>query len=239
MKIVRDIQQTSWDWFVRRAGKVTGSELGNLITDKGKIREWKSAMPNSYLHRKLAEKWRGGPLETFMGSRQTDQGQMYEEKARNYFASILEADIETIGGIESDDAKLWCSPDGIIGEHTGLEIKCPNADTHVGWLLDGGVPEEHVLQVQFALYVTGWPRWQFLSWVKDMPHLAVIVEADETLASTIEEALAEFQARFDEGWAKLCELNGGPPIVKPPVQPNPAFGPLKMSWETDQNDVPS
>lgn len=238
MKIHKDIAQQSWEWFSRRAGKVSGSEVGNLISDKGKLRDWKTAMPNTYLCRKLAEKWRGGPLQAFTGSQQTDQGQLQEEKARNYFAALLESDIETIGGMESDDGRLWCSPDGIIGERIGLEIKCPNPDTHIGWLLDGPlVPAEHILQVQFALFVTGWREWQFLSWVKDLPHLAVRVTADQAIQASITEALAEFYGRFDLAWAKLCELNGGPPPPRPAFTPTP--GPVRFSWEQsgDPNEV--
>ncbi len=215
MKIHRELEQRSWAWFEARAGKITGSELGNLITDKGKIRAWSTGMPNSYLHRKLAEKWRGQPLQSFQGNYQTDQGNMEEHRARKYFSSLLESDIQTIGGIESDDGQLWCSPDGLIGETTGLEIKCPNADTHVGWLLAGQqVPEEHVLQCQFALYVTGWQEWQFLSFCRDMPHLAVTVEPGDF--QTIHEAIEEFQVRFDAGWKQLLEINGGPPPEKGP-----------------------
>lgn len=233
MKIHRTLEQKSWDWFKARAGKVTGSELGNLITDKGAIRAWTAAMPNSYLHRKLAEKWRGEPLQSFQGNQQTDQGNMFEEDARKYFASLLEADIQTVGGIESDDEKLWCSPDGIISETVGLEIKCPNADTHVGWLLDGQqVPEEHVLQCQFALFVTGWKTWQFLSYCVDLPHLAVPVEPDADIFATISEALGDFQARYDEGWKQLCELNGGPPARREPPAPEPV-----TAGATDENEA--
>ncbi len=218
MKIHREIEQKSWAWFTARAGKVTGSELGNLITDKGNIRGWNTEMPNSYLHRKLAEKWRGQALQSFQGNRQTDQGIMFEDRARKHFASFLECDIETVGGLESDDGQLWCSPDGIISETIGLEIKCPNVDTHVGWLLDGPqVPEEHVLQVQFALFLTGWQQWQFLSWVPDMPHLAVTVERASEITSIIRSALDDYQIRFENGWHKLCELNGGPPPKHEPM----------------------
>ena len=236
MKIHKDLIQKSWPWFQARAGKVTGSELGNLITDKGALRGWKTGMPNSYLHRKLAEKWRGQALESFAGNRQTDQGVIYEEQARHYFSSLLETEIQTVGGIESDDGRLWVSPDGIIGDSVGLEIKAGNADTHVGWLLAGGVPEEHVLQVQFALHVTGWPIWQFLSFVKDMPHLAVIVEPDEELSEVIAESICEFQTRFDSAWTRLCEMNGGPPPPRPEFIPT--TGPIKFSWESDPNDIP-
>lgn len=221
MRIVREVQQKSWDWFKARAGKVTGSELKNLITDKLKIRSWASEMPNSYLHRKVAEKWRGEALQSFGGNQQTDQGVIYEEQARNFFASLLEADIETVGGIESDDERLWCSPDGIIGESVGLEIKCPNADTQVGWLLVGGVPEEHVLQVQFSLWVSGFKQWQFLSWCKDFPHLAVTVEPNAELFSIMESAVTDFNARLDSAFAKLVELNGGPPPKRKVFVPSP------------------
>lgn len=159
----------------------------------------------------LAEKWRGEALQSFQGNQQTDQGLIYEDRARRFFASLLEADIETVGGIESDDEKCWCSPDGIIGETTGLEIKCPNADTHVGWLLTGGLPEEHVLQVQFSLWVSGFPSWWFLSYCHGLPHLAIQVEQDDAIADLISEAVEQFNEKMDTCFARLVELNGGPP----------------------------
>lgn len=233
MKIHREMIQGGWEWLTSRAGKITGSELGNLITDKGAIRDWKTAMPNSYLCLKLAETWRGTPLESFGGNRQTDQGTLHEDEARKFFGALLDADIETIGGFESDDGKLWCSPDGIIGETQGLEIKCPNANTHVKWLLAGGVPEEHVLQCQFALYVSGWHTWQFLAYCKDMPHLAVPVEPDGELHDTISEAVYEFKLKFDAAWVRLCDMNGGPPPKREPPKE-----PIKFTWEQQDDVIP-
>jgi exodeoxyribonuclease (lambda-induced) len=236
MKIHRELEQKSWDWFKARAGKVTGSELKNLITDKLQIRKWTTEMPNSYLHRKLAEKWRGQALQSFGGNQQTDQGVQYEERARKFFASLLEKDIETVGGIESDDGKCWCSPDGIIGDTTGLEIKCPNADTHIGWLLGGCVPEEHVLQVQFSLWVSEFKAWWFMAWCKDFPHLAIAIEPDDSTISTIKDAVGEFNDRMDAAFEKLVELNGGPP--PPVVAPTLTPGPIKFSWEQNSDIVP-
>lgn len=232
MRIERVIQQGSWDWLKLRAGKVCGSELKNLITDKGKIRSWASEMPNSYLCRKLAEKWLGQALESFQGSRQTDQGTLWEPKARAYFAALLEVDIEQVGGIESDDKLLWCSPDGIISETTGLEIKVPNTDRHISWLLDGQkVPDDHILQVQFGLFVSAWKAWHFLSWSNNLPHLAVPVEPDILIQNTILDAVEEFKARFDKAWDTLCERNGGPP---PPPK---TFVPLwKQPAAQDETD---
>jgi len=211
MKIHREFQQKSWAWLQARAGKVTGSEMGNLITDKLAIRSWKTQMPQTYLHRKLAEKWRGEPLQSFRGNQQTDQGVIWEQSARRFFSSLLESDIEELAGIESDDGHLWCSPDGLISGNTGLEIKAGNADTQVGWLLAGGIPEEHVLQVQFGLWVSGFSQWWFLAWCQDLPHIAIPVERDDAIVTVMEEAVAEFNTRLDEAWNRLVELNGGPP----------------------------
>jgi hypothetical protein len=237
MKFHKTIEQGSWDWMEARSGKVTGSEIGNLISDKGKLREWKSATPNTYLARKLAEKWRGGPVESFFGSRQTDQGTLIEPMARKYFAALMDIQIDQVGGIESDDGRLWCSPDGLIGETEGLEIKCPNPDTHIGWLLEGHqVPEEHVLQVQFALFMTGWAQWRFLSYVKDMPPLIVAVTPEPNIIQTITWAVEEFQARFDAAWAVLLDMNGGPPPTRPKFVPTP--GPIEpFTYDTTTDNA--
>ncbi len=233
MKIHDQLEQKSWDWFKARAGKVTGSEINRLITDKLALRSWKSAMPNSYLNLKLAEKWRGEALQSFAGSQQTDQGLIYEEKARSYFASLLERDIRTIGGMESDDGKCWCSPDGIITDGVGLEIKCGNADTHIGWLLDGTLPEEHLLQVHFGLFVSGFKEWKFLSWSKDLPHLAVTVTPDEAITCVIAEAVQGFNERLDAAFQKLVELNGGPPPVRKLFIPSADTSPLFAGHDPD------
>lgn len=222
MKIHRGLEQRSWEWFKLRSGKVTASEIGELMTDKGAIRSWKSATPNTYLHLKLAEAWRGGPLEVFNGSRQTDQGVFNEPKARETYSFLFDRPVEQIGGIASDDDRCWCSPDGWLrvgvpaeaeGD-VGLEIKCPNPNTHIGYLLGGGVPEEYVLQVQFSMFVSGCACWHFLSYCRDLPELFVPVRRDAEIIEIIQEAVTEFLGHFDAAWNHLCELNGGPPVKR-------------------------
>lgn len=46
----------------------------------------------------------------------------------------------------------------------GLEIKCPKMKTHIKYLLEGGVPTEYIIQVQSALWVTGYETWDFVSY---------------------------------------------------------------------------
>lgn len=223
MKIHRGLEQRSWEWFKLRAGKITASEAKHLVTPKKLEVCANKETRRTYLNRKLAEKWHGGPLECYVSNRQTDQGIFYEPAARNAYSFLSGNTVEQIGGIESDDGRLWCSPDGWLPGEFGLEIKCPNLDTQIGYLLDGCVPDEYVLQLQFSMWVTGARRWHFFSFFSDAPELFLEVEPIPKAFAALDEAANDFAARFDAAWARICELNGGPPKRREP-RPPPGFG---------------
>jgi hypothetical protein len=60
------------------------------------------------------------------------------------------------------------SPDGFVDDGL-IEIKCPNTATHVGWILDGGIPEEHKAQMTLQAAVTGRGWVDFVSYDPRMP----------------------------------------------------------------------
>jgi hypothetical protein len=66
-------------------------------------------------------------------------------------------------------------------------------------------------QVHFTLLVTGVSRWHFFSYRRNYPSLMTAVERDENIAQRLADALGEFLERMDKEWARLCEMNGGPP----------------------------
>jgi hypothetical protein len=57
------------------------------------------------------------------------------------------------------------SPDGrVLPRGWGYEGKCPyDPEIHAGYLERTTVPEEYIPQVQWSLWVTGWPGWIFAS----------------------------------------------------------------------------
>ncbi len=232
MKIV-DVAQGSVSWLEARAGVVTASEMDALITPLYAVR--KSEGVEAYMARKLAEKW-GGPLpqpKVFA----MEQGNILEDEAIPFYAFEFETKIERPALITTDDGRAGCSPDGVIelgdNESHGLEIKCPSRPVHTSYLLDGVVPKEYRAQVQFSLWVTGFPSWKFVSYCRQMPPLILTVEADPKAFEAIETALAAFYDNFDAGWKRLVELNGG-------IEPK-KFERAPMSWEqqteTDPNEV--
>lgn len=206
--------QGSMAWVEAHCGIPTASEFGQLLTPKFEIRT--GEMPKTYLARKLAEAW-GGPLPGFGGSWHTEQGQILEGEAIPWLEFEMAWQVERVGFCTTDDGKVGCSPDGLIGEEGGVEIKCPEAPTHIKYLLKGELPADHAAQVHGCMYVTGRPWWNFVSYRRNLPPLILRIQRDEDIQEAIGEALSEFREQFDDGFKRLVEINGGPPPKRVPM----------------------
>lgn len=215
---VHDVAQRSVEWGMLRAGIPTASEFDNLVTPEGKVRT--GQMPESYLCKKVAEYWLGGPLLTF-NTYDMDAGTILEEEAIPWLAFEYGWEISRPGFITTDDGKVGCSPDGWLMStgKSGIEIKCPAPETHVKYLRAAQCPADYRAQVQGSMWVTGEPHWKFVSYRRRFPQLVLTVERDEAMQQAITDALAVFLAKFEAGKKRLIELNGGPPkryVQQPP-----------------------
>lgn len=219
MKIL-DVKQGSDEWLNARLGIVTASELDALISPLWKPRTGEGV--KTYLAKKIAERWRGQPLNTYHGG-SMEQGSMREDEARAWYALDANVDVREVGFITTDDGKMGCSPDGLM-EDGGIEIKCPEPHTHVGYLLDGELPSEYRAQVYGSLLVTGLPRWRFLSYCRGFPPLLLTIEANAEIQAGILAAVTAFQTKLDEAWAAIETRNGGPPVrFQPETDPDYVF----------------
>lgn len=219
MKIHTEFQQNSLFWLNARAGVVTASEFDNLLTPKFKVRE--GQMVNTYLARKLAEKWIG-PLPGF-STIDMEFGKILEEEAKPFYTLTFSEEIQDVALITSDDGKIGCSPDGLIGEDGGIEIKCPEPTNHVKYLLAGCLPDDYAAQVHGSMFVTGRDWWKFMSYRRGFPPFVIVIKRDEEIQEAIAEALGEFLPKLDAAYGRLCEMNGGPPesrIRSMPEQPS-------------------
>jgi hypothetical protein len=115
--------------------------------------------------------------------------------------------VEEVGFL-AHPALAWigCSPDGLIGQNGGLEIKCPHSTAvHIATLRNG-MPPEHMAQIQGCMFVTGRQWWDFVSFDPRLPeHLQIYVqrvERDEKyiagLALAISLALSEVEETINE-----------------------------------------
>ena len=170
---IHHVEQNSVDWQILRSGKVTASELDALVSPTWKIRTGEGV--KTYLARKVSEAWTGGPVISLQGIFDIDQGKILEEYAKPYYTLITNEEITNVGFIETDDGRMGCSPDGLLGEHSGIEIKCPRLETHVGYLLNGELPSEYAAQVHGSMFVTGRSEWKFMSYRRNMPPFILTV----------------------------------------------------------------
>lgn len=203
MKIIDCIQGTT-EWAMARAGVVTASEIDDLVSPTLKLREGET--PKKYLYAKLAERIMGYKEETsgMGGTFPMQNGSILEKVALPWYEFTHNVSVKRVGFITTDDGKIGCSPDGLIAERScGIEIKCPMAATHLKYLLGGGVPAEYVTQVQFSMFVTGYPEWVFVSYHPHLPPFVIHAMRNMAAMAAFEAALKPFLASLDEAEGRV------------------------------------
>lgn len=223
MKII-PCEQGSVDWMIARAGVVSASEVDALISPLWKARTGEGVL--TYKAQKLAEAWIGGPLPSVQGVFDIEQGKMLEDEARPFYTLQTGEEVTPVGFVTSDDGRIGCSPDGLIGDDSGIEIKCPRMETHIRYLLAGEIPKDYLAQVHFSMFVTGRSTWKFMSYRRNFPPLILTAHRDEKIMTAFQEALNDFFESFDDGMRKLIALNGDLPNpkyrgIKPFTPPKP------------------
>ena len=194
--IYHDVQQGTPEWVQLRLGVPTASNFDKIMTP-AKMQLSKSAdkliatLIGDKLSPFLPER-----IETFT-SKPMEWGQQTEEEARRYYEMEKGCTVQNGGFCLSDDGMIGCSPDGLIGEDGGLELKCPLPGTHVQYLLDGGLPEEYKCQVHGCLIVTGRSWWDFMSYSIGLPPFLIRVTPDAYTAKLKSVIYDEFLPRFD------------------------------------------
>lgn len=205
MIVHRQFDQNSLEWLAARAGIPTASELGNLITPKFKLRT--GEMVETYIMRKVAEAWRGGPLAGCM-TLDMEFGKIMEERAIPWYEFTFNERVDRVGLITTDDGRVGCSPDGLLGDSMGIEIKCLQPQNHLKILLSGEMPDDYAVQVQASMFVTGFAHWKFLSYSDELPKFVTLIDADADNQVIIHDALEMFSERFEASMKKLEALSG-------------------------------
>jgi len=96
------------------------------------------------------------PMDTFQ-SYDMERGTQLEAQARANFEMYLDVTVQEVGVHMHDDHDIGCSPDGLFAD-TGVEIKCPKANTHVRYMRSKKLPTEYIQQVQSTMYIMNLER---------------------------------------------------------------------------------
>lgn len=162
------IEQRSDEWFAQRVGKITASRVGAILGNS-------PFMKRSDVMRSMIREALGAESE-FIGNVATEYGNNNEDGALIDYRIETTHDVESVGFITRED---WAgaSPDGLINDHGGVEIKCPfslrKADAPVAFKSIADQPH-YADQVQFTLWVTSRKFWHFFQWCPAGTKLEVV-----------------------------------------------------------------
>lgn len=115
----------------------------------------------AYLRKLAGEVLTGEPMETYTNPHM-ERGKVMEDEARDLYAFMTDADPQRVGFIRGDNC--GASPDSLVGDDGGLEIKTALPHIQIERLLNDDLPSEHKAQVHGCMWVTGRKWWDFVSY---------------------------------------------------------------------------
>lgn len=199
MRIIDCVQGTD-AWRKARLGIPTASQFHRIITATGKP----SAQAEAYLYELAAEYILQEPCNS-VKTEWMARGTFIEEEARRYYELQRDVNVEQVGFVTTDDGLIGCSPDGLIGDDGGVEIKVPSAARHIAYLLSSPA-DDYKFQVQGSLYVTGRAWWDIVSYNPAMPSTIVRCERDEGFIKLLDKRMQEFTERLTDCIVKLKDM---------------------------------
>ena len=181
---ISKFEQGSQEWLESRLGRPTASNFGKLLTPTGKA----SSSADSYINELIAQKITG-ELPEFYTNAAMERGNELEPAAKALYELTNDIEVVEVGLCLHDTLECGASPDGLVGDDGGIEIKCPLPHTHVAYLRDGKIPSKYIPQVQGCLWITGREWWDFMSYHPAMEDLIVRVYRDEAYIKKLADAV--------------------------------------------------
>jgi len=149
--IVHDVVQGSEDWFACRIGRMTGSHAQEISANGKGL--------NTYIYKILAEK-SSAERESYTNEHM-QRGNELEPVARGIYELAMNTQVKEVGFIEHDEYS-GCSPDGLIDEDGGIEIKCPSDPVYSRVLINRRPDSKYAWQCQMAMMITGRKWWDLV-----------------------------------------------------------------------------
>lgn len=184
-----------------RIGKVTGSRISDVLMEPH------MAGFKNYRAQLVCERLTGVPTQTYINA-DMQRGIDLEPQARAVYEFENGVEVEQVGFVVHPEIEQsGASPDGLIGDDGGLEIKCHRPAKHIDLLLGGTVARNYRLQMQFGMICTGRKWWDYVSFCPDLPrHMRIFQRRFNfvpELANEINEAVRSLLADVSDMEEKL------------------------------------
>lgn len=160
------MDQRTDEWFSARLGKVTASRVADVVA---KTKSGWGASRANYMAELVAERLTGQKGQSFMTGA-IQWGVDNEAGARGAYETERGVLVSEVGFIiHPSIPNSGASPDGLVEDDGLVEIKCPNTNTHLDFLLGGEISDRYILQMQWQMACTGRKWCDFVSYDPRMP----------------------------------------------------------------------
>jgi hypothetical protein len=195
--------QRSLEWFNARRGIPTCSRFDAVLTPKtAKPAAAQETLINTLIAESIAPP-EAGLIKHEYVSEEMIEGMKLEAEARcAYELEHAPAPVSEVGFVMHDSGLFGGSPDALVGDVGGVELKCPLLSTHIGYVRAGTLPDAYKCQVHGYLVVTGRAWWDFFSYARHAAPFHLRIERDDFTAKLESELLA-FCARYNAERAKF------------------------------------
>jgi hypothetical protein len=206
---IHDVEQGSDEWRRLHLGIPTASEFDKIITAaKGEL----SKASKEYAYRLIAERLLRAPVLELNGIAYMDRGKALEPLAVRQYEFEHEVETQKVGFVTTDDGRIGCSPDRFVVRASGkgkkrkvqilggVEVKCPAAHTHIGYIADG-IDVKYRPQVQGQLLVAELDFVDLYSYHPMCPPVRIRTGRDEPFLKAMASALEQ----FNEGLEAMLE----------------------------------
>lgn len=212
-KIYENIVQGEEAWHSLRCGRLTASEIFNIVTPaQKKVVTGKGF--NTYAMIKAAERIKGVQEETYT-SFAMEQGHINEPIVCDLYNDNFNK-IKNVGFVENDSFgfKFGCSPDGLLinsvnGKNGGIEIKSKSPQLHLDTIVNGVIDPKYILQMQGVMLACDLDFIDFLSYSEGLLFKPIRVTRSKTDINTIIEAGKKLEELISDIVEKYKSIDGG------------------------------
>jgi putative phage-type endonuclease len=204
-----DVTQGSPEWHALRIGKVTASRVADVVT---RTKTGYGASRANYMAELITERLTNEPAPTHV-SVAMQWGKDHEDEARSAYEFDSDTSVELVGFVNHPVIRFaGASPDGLVGAHGLIEMKCPNTATHIDTLINGTVPTRYTLQIQFQMACTGRNWCDFVSFDPRVPQRMRLfvrrVARDPVIVNDLEREVRKFLEEADAKYKQLIARYG-------------------------------
>lgn len=193
-------KQGSPEWFMLKLGVISASNASKVVAAKT------TATRQTYMAELIAQICTGDQEE--INSKYLDWGNQYEAAARSSYEFQEDVLVTQVPFVFKDaSCREGCSPDGLVSNTKGVEIKCPYNPVHyIQFLTEDKIKSEYDWQCQYTLRVMEADEWDFVQYhpnMKKSPLKVLTMPRNEEKQKTFDDAVPQFIHEMDKMLVKI------------------------------------